>query len=52
MNGRLVYNQLLKDINGVIIVKHLDLLQAGVYFIKIDVNNIGKETVMKRLLKY
>jgi hypothetical protein len=52
LNGRLVFEQISKDTNGLIIVNNLDQLQAGVYFIKIDVLTIGKETVMKRLLKY
>ena len=52
MNGRLIYNQILMDKNGVVIVNNLDQLQAGVYFIKIEINSILGETVMKRLIKY
>jgi hypothetical protein len=52
LNGRLVFEQNSKDTNGFIILNNLDQIQAGVYFIKIDVQLTNGESVLRRLLKY
>ena len=52
LNGRLVFKEIIMNINGIIHVNNLDQLQAGAYFIKIIVTTISEEVVMKQLLKY
>jgi hypothetical protein len=52
LNGRLVFKEIIMNINGIIDVNNLDQLQAGVYFIKIIVNTISEEVVIKQLIKY